>query len=70
MNRAVGDIAPIAQNGHSVGDGEHLLQPVAYVEDPHALTPQFPHEGEELLHFVRCQRGSGFVHDQDPGLVD
>ena len=43
---------------------------MADVEDPHALTPQFTHEGEELLHFVRSQRGRGFVHDQDPGFVN
>ena len=70
MDRAVGDIAPIAQNGHPIGDGEHLFQPVADVEDPHSLTPQFPHEDEELLYLMGSQRGCGFVHDEDPGLVN
>ena len=70
MDGTVGDIAPIAQNGHPVGDDEHLFQPVADVEDPHSLTPQFPHEGKELLHLMGGQRGRGFVHDEDPSLVD
>ena len=70
MDGAVGDIAPVAQNSHPIGDGEHLFQPVADVEDPHSLTPQFPHEDEELLNLVGGQRGRGFVHDEDPSLVD
>ncbi len=57
--------APVAQDGHAVGQPQDLVQAVAHVDDGHALRAQPPHEREEALDLLVGQRGGRLVEGQD-----
>jgi hypothetical protein len=62
------DQPSIAKDRDLVGDLEDFLHSVAHKENRDALPFQILHELEELLNFVRGERGRRLVHDQDADI--
>ena len=58
----------VAQHGDPLADLVEFFEPVAYVDDTHAVLSQLPDHPEEGLHFVRLERRGRLVHDDHPGL--
>ena len=69
LTSLVATIRPVAQHRHPVGEQEHLLEPVADVDDGDAAVPQQPDDIEQPLDIVLGQRRGRLVHDQDAGIV-
>ena len=65
--RAVGDAAPVAEHGEHVGDGAHLLEEVADVDDPDALAAEPPDQREQVLDVVALEAAGRLVHEHDAG---
>src|SRR5438552_1854040 len=57
--------ASVAQDGHAIGDGEDLVQPVRNIDDAEPLAAQTPERVEQPLDFRRRQRSGGLVEDHD-----
>ena len=61
----IADVLALAQNGHAVGDGKHLMQLVRDDDDRLAVLFHVAHDGEELFRLLRGQNGGRLVEDQD-----
>ena len=66
----LGHLAAVAQHGHAVGEGEHLLEAVGDVEDGEALLAQAAQHGEQPLRLVAGQGRGGLVQDQHPRALE
>jgi len=61
--------APVAQDGHAVGDAADLFEAVADVDEAHTLAAKLPQTVEEQVRLRIRQRGSGLIENQNPALL-
>ena len=59
------DRAPVAQDGHAVGERPHLVHAVRDHDHRRALVAHAAHELEEAVDLGRAERGRRLVQDQD-----
>ena len=65
--RVGADLAAVAQDSDPLGDLEHLVQAVGYVEDAHAALAHAADRVEERVHLGLGQRGGRLVEHQQAG---
>ena len=65
---AGGDVPAVVEHGDSVGDAEHLVEPVADEQHGDATAAQPVHLVEQSVDLMGRQRGGRLVHDQHPGV--
>jgi hypothetical protein len=63
--RVRGDAPSVAQHGDAIGEPEHLVEPVADVDDGGAALRQGAHGGEQMRRLRRAEHGGGLVEQQD-----
>ena len=61
------DLLAAPENGHPVGDLEHLVQLVADEDDGHSFLGERAQDPEELQRLLRCEHRRRLVEDQDLG---
>ena len=63
-----GHLAAIAQDGGHVAERQHLGEAMRHIHDRHALRPQPPDSGEQLLGLALPERCGRLVEHQYPGI--
>ena len=67
-DRPAPDHASVAQHGDPIDDAEHLVHPVRYEHDRHALVAQCPYDRERRLDLLVAQGARRLVEDEHSGV--
>ena len=59
------DVFAFAQDGHAVGNLQHLVQLVGDDDDGFSILTHVAHDAEQLLRFLRREHGGRFVQNQN-----
>ena len=68
-DRAGRDVFPVAQHRHPIGQFENLIQPVADIQNAHALAPELADEVEQDGRLALRQRRRRLIHHQQPAIL-
>ncbi len=63
------DIAAAPQHRCGIGEGDHLIQLVADIEDGASIRRQLTQDHEKLIDFLGGQNASRFIHDQEARVL-
>ena len=63
------DILSIAHNGHTIDNMLQFFQTMRNIDDAAAFVTELADDTEKLVDLLRSQRGSRFVHDKHPCLM-
>ena len=58
------DLAPVAQDGHTLADLHHFMQFMRNEDEGMAIPGHLAHDGEQLIHFLRGEHGGRLVEDE------